>query len=249
MLKKRKRILIWIPYRSKFKLLLSSIALLLLIALFSYELPSTKTWTHWTLPLSGKVIVIDAGHGGVDGGAISREGVIEKDINLAVALYLRDYLQQAGALVVMTREVDMDLADPKAKRRKRQDLLRRVQLVQESQANLLISIHMNSIPSSRWSGAQTFYYDQQHEDNKLLAEFIQKEIRDNLENTTREAKTVRSLYLLKSVEVPAVLVEVGFLSNPEEAKRLANENYQKKMAAAIYRGMLRYSSGEKLGSS
>jgi len=245
----KKRVVIWIPYRSKLKLLLSAIMLVLLIAVFSYELPSTKTWTHWTLPLSGKVIAIDAGHGGVDGGAVSREGIIEKDINLAVSLYLRDYLQQAGALVVMTREVDQDLADQNARRRKSQDLIRRVSFIKEKKADVVISIHMNSIPSSRWSGAQTFYYAKQHPDNKALATFIQDEIKLNMENTNREAKTVNTLFILKSVEVPMALVEVGFLSNPREARLLADEEYQKKMAAAIYLGILRYTSGEKLGST
>jgi N-acetylmuramoyl-L-alanine amidase len=245
----RKRVVIWIPYRSKLKLFISAIMLVLLIALFTYELPSTKTWTHWSLPLAGKVIAIDAGHGGFDGGAESREGLIEKDINLAVSLYLRDYLQQAGAWVVMTREEDKDLADLDAKIRKRQDLLRRVEFVKEEKADMLISIHMNSIPSSRWSGAQTFYYPKQHIDNKALATFIQDEIKLNLENTNREAKSVNTLFLLKSIEVPTALVEVGFLSNPREARLLSDENYQKKVAAAIYRGILRYTSGEKLGSS
>lgn len=245
----KKRLVIWIPYRSKLKLVVSAVMLVLLIAVFTYELPTTKTWTHWALPLSGKVIAIDAGHGGIDGGAVSREGVIEKDINLAVSLYLRDYLQQAGALVVMTREVDQDLADPGAKRRKSQDLLRRVNFVRDKKADVLISIHMNSIPSSRWSGAQTFYYPRLHPDNKTLATFIQDEIKLNMENTNREAKPVNTLFLLKSVDIPTVLVEVGFLSNPEEARLLADEGYQKKMAAAIYRGILRYTSGEKLGST
>lgn len=248
--KKRKKLIIWITYRSKLKLLTSLALILFLLAVFTYEFPSSKTWTHWTLPLSGQIIAIDAGHGGPDGGAVSHEGVIEKHINLAVSLYLRDYLQQAGALVVMTREEDIDLADSETKgRRKKEDLQRRVEMVQQNNTDLLISIHMNSIPSSRWSGAQTFYYPKQHEGNKALATFIQDELKSNLGNTNRQAKSIDTIYLLKSVEIPTVLVEVGFLSNPQEARLLADENYQKKVAAAIYRGILRYSSGEKLGSS
>lgn len=245
----KKKIVIWIPYRSKLKILFSVIMFVLLIAVFTRELPTTKTWTHWSLPLAGKVIAIDAGHGGEDGGSESREGVVEDDINLAVSLYLRDYLQQAGALVIMTREEDTDLADEGVRNRKRQDLFRRVEFIREKKAELLISIHMNSFPSSRWSGAQTFYYSKQHDDNKTLATLIQDEITLNLENTNRKAKSINTLFLLKSIEIPTALVEVGFLSNPREARLLADENYQKKVAAAIYRGILRYTSGEKVGSS
>ena len=94
--------------------------------LLTQSMPAAKTWSYWTLPLSGKTIAIDAGHGGVDGGAVSKQGVIEKDLNLAIALYLRDYLQQAGAIVVMTREGDYDLATGDAKaysKRKTEDLI------------------------------------------------------------------------------------------------------------------------------
>lgn len=246
---KRKKLIIWITYRSRAKIILAAAIAALLITVFTYELPSTKTWTHWTIPLSGQIIVLDPGHGGPDGGAVSKAGLVEERLNLAIAEYLRDYLQQAGALVMMTREGDVDLADPDTKNRKRQDLQRRVEFVMDSNADMLISIHMNSIPSSRWTGAQTFYYSKQHVDNKSLAYYIQEELKKNLENTNREVKTADTIYILKSVDVPTALVEVGFLSNPGEAELLGNETYQKKAAASIYRGILRFSSGERLGSS
>jgi N-acetylmuramoyl-L-alanine amidase len=250
MRRKRKRIMIWITDRTKFKMMVIIAMLALSVVVLTYDLPSSKTWTHWGMPLSGKIIALDPGHGGPDGGAVSRDGILEKDINLAISLYLRDYLQQAGALVVMTREDDKDLADPETRgRRKKEDLYRRVEFVKEKGSDMLISIHMNSIPSSRWSGAQTFYYPKQHEGNELLATFIQEELKLNLGNTNRMVKTANTIFLLKSIEVPTALVEVGFLSNPGEAALLANEAYQKKAAAAIYRGILRYTSGEKLGSS
>lgn len=248
MWKRRKRIVIWLTYRSGIKIMLSALMVGLVAMIFTYDLSLMKTWTEWSIPLSGKVIAIDAGHGGRDGGAMNREGLIEKDINLKISLYLRDYLQQAGALVVMTREDDKDLADPETKgSRKRQDLLRRVEFVNHKKADLLISIHLNSIPSSRWRGAQSFFYPN-HEDNKQLATLIQEEIKKNMENTNRAASQVNTIYLLKALKIPSALVEVGFLSNPEESKLLADEDYQKKMAAAIYRGILRYCAGEKLGS-
>lgn len=109
------KVTLWISWR-RIKQTIFGIGLLaLLIAVVSYEIPSAKTVKYWNLPLAGKVIALDAGHGGPDGGAVSRQGVIEKDVNLAVTLYLRDYLQQAGALVVMTREGDYDLASPETK--------------------------------------------------------------------------------------------------------------------------------------
>lgn len=213
-------------------------------------MPSSPQATPPTvnLPLTGKVIALDPGHGGKDGGAVSRDGLVEKHINLNVALYLRDYLQQGGALVVMTREDDRDLADPGARRRKTQDLHRRAQLVMDSKADVFISIHMNSVPSSRWHGAQTFYHPRQHPDSKVLATFIQEEIKLSMKNTTRDVNTIHDTYVLKTVQMPAALVEVGFLSNPAEAQLLADEQYQKKMAEAIYVGILRYVSRESLGS-
>jgi N-acetylmuramoyl-L-alanine amidase len=202
---------------------------------------------QWTfhMPLAGRVIVLDPGHGGADGGAISKGGLVEKDVALQVALYLRDYLQEAGALVVMTRETDKDLADEGSRRRKAQDLMRRAQLIKKSGADVFVSVHLNAIPSPRWSGAQTFYYPTL-EANQRLATFIQKELVRNLNNTKRQARYSGGVYILKTSQIPSALVEVGFLSNPQEAAMLARPDYQKKLAAAIYTGILRFYSGEAL---
>jgi len=238
----------WIGRRGALRLAAAAAALMFLAVLLTRDLPASGTWTYWTLPLSGKTIAIDAGHGGVDGGARSRDGVIEKDINLAIALYVRDYLQQAGALVIMTREDDRDLADEGTRgysRRKTEDLLKRAEYIKRQRPDAFVSIHMNSIPSPRWSGAQTFYYPN-HEDNGKLAALIQAEIKRTLENTNRSAATVNTVYLLKAIEgLPAALVEVGFLSHPEESRRLADAGYQRAVAAAIYQGILRFAAGEK----
>lgn len=242
MRKRRARVVVWLNLNGMLKIVMSSALVMLMLFLFTYELPSTRTWTYWTMPLSGSVIAIDPGHGGPDGGAVSKNGLVEKDVNLAVALYLRDYLQQAGALVVMTREQDQDLASAETKgysKRKTEDLLNRVELIQKHKAGMSISIHLNSIPSSKWRGAQTFYYPTNAE-GKRLAESIQQEIRTTLNNTDRVPKTEDSFYLLKALSIPAALVEIGFLSNPEEASLMADANYQKKMAESIYRGVIRY---------
>lgn len=245
---KRKRVVVWLSRNSVLKLAMSALLVALTLFMFTYELPATKTWTYWTMPLSGKMIALDAGHGGPDGGASSREGIAEKDINLAIAKHLRDYLQQAGALVTMTREEDKDLADPGTKgfsRRKTEDLLKRAELISKQNPDMYVTIHLNSIPSARWRGAQTFYYPN-HQDSPNLAALIQEEIKKNLKNTERVAMQVdKEVYLLKTLKMPGALVEVGFLSNPEEARLLNDPAYQKKVAAAIYQGILRYYAGEK----
>jgi len=236
------KVSVWIAWSSIKKVLVGALMLALLIGIISIDMPTAKTWNYWSLPLSGKIIAIDAGHGGPDGGAVSREGLIEKDINLAISLYLRDYLQQAGAVVVMTREGDYDLAQSDTKgysKRKTEDLKQRVRNIEGKGADLFISIHMNSIPSNRWSGAQTFYYPN-HADNKQLADLLQEELKVTLENTNRTAKTVNTVYLLQALRMPSALVEVGFLSHPEESLLLGDDVYQRKVATSIYRGILRY---------
>jgi N-acetylmuramoyl-L-alanine amidase len=252
MRKRKKKLVVWLTFHSSLKLLLSAMLVALVVFIYAYELPTTKTWSDWTLPLSGKTIALDAGHGGPDGGAESKDGIIEKDINLAITLRLRDYLQQAGAIVVLTRETDTDLAESGTKgysKRKTQDLHNRADLIQNNNADMFLSIHLNSIPSDKWRGAQTFYY-LNNPDNPNLAALIQSELRRNLENTDRVAKMAdKTVYLLKTLKIPSALVEVGFLSNPEEAKLLADENYQKMLAASVYQGILRYYAGEKVGSA
>lgn len=243
-----KRIVFWLTQRTIIKFSCAFAIIVLLGTLIFTQIHSKQTGSSWSLPLSGLVIALDPGHGGKDGGAMSRAGLIEKDVNLKIALYLRDFLQESGAYVMMTRETDTDLADVGSKRRKTQDLHRRVEFVKEHEAQLLLSIHLNAIPSARWSGAQSFYDSRSHKDSQAMATFIQNELIHNLENTDRKAKNISSVYLLKSVEIPSVLIEAGFLSNPHEAELLSTEKYQKKVAASIYRGVLRYSSGEKLSS-
>ncbi|TDF91485.1 N-acetylmuramoyl-L-alanine amidase CwlD [Paenibacillus piri] len=250
MLKRRKRVVVWLTMQSGLKLMISALLVGLMLYMFTYELPATNTWTNWTLPLSGKTIALDPGHGGPDGGAQSKDGIIEKDINLAITLHLRDYLQEAGALVVMTRENDKDLAEPSTKgysKRKTEDMINRAQFIIGHKSDLFVSVHLNATPSEKWSGAQTFYYPK-HQQSGLLAALIQDEVKKNLKNTDRVAKPIDNFYLLKTLQIPSALVEVGFLSNPAEAGLLRSPAYQKKIAASIYQGILRYYSGEKVGS-
>ncbi|KHD85703.1 N-acetylmuramoyl-L-alanine amidase CwlD [Heyndrickxia ginsengihumi] len=232
--------------KQRIKITAFMIGAVLLFLLFQFQFFQKDTWRSWNLPLSGKIIYLDPGHGGPDGGATGDE-VLEKDIALNVALKLKDYLQQQGALVLMTRETDTDLADSDTKgysRRKVEDLKKRLSMINESEADLFISIHLNAIPQSQWSGAQTFYSPQLVE-NKRIASFVQAELIRNLENTKRIPKTLSSVYLLKHAKKPGALVEIGFLSNPQERKNLTSDKYQTQVAASIYNGVMRYFSKEK----
>lgn len=224
-----------------------SIGILLTMGLVLFLFPPDPFVQTWSMPLNGKVIVLDPGHGGPDGGAVSQAGTQEKDVTLQISFYLQDYLQEAGALVYLTREKDQDLASPDTERirsRKAEDLLRRIHFVKEKKADALISIHLNAIPSPLWSGAQTFYYPAK-EENRRLAAFIQSELVRNLENTKRFAKQKGDVYILKTSPVPTALVEVGFLSHPKESKLLTQTGYQKKIAASIFLGIIQYYTGKE----
>jgi N-acetylmuramoyl-L-alanine amidase len=197
--------------------------------------------------VAGKIIAIDPGHGGIDPGTIGRiTKVQEKDITLKVARKLADNLSRAGALVVMTRTGDADLSDKgfqgKLIERKRQDLSRRVEKAHRLKADMFISIHTNADPSPQWHGAQTFYYGNSPT-SKRLAECIQDELVRILGNNNRKAKS-GAYFVMEKTQMPAVIVEIGFLSHPEEEKLLIDELYQSKVAYAIMAGIVKYTSEE-----
>ncbi|WP_338471370.1 N-acetylmuramoyl-L-alanine amidase CwlD [Niallia sp. XMNu-256] len=230
----------------KWKASIFTIGLIVLFFILQYDFLEDDTWKDWNLPLSGKIILIDPGHGGPDGGAGDKDA-LEKDIALHVSHKLREYLQEQGALVIMTREDDTDLADADTKgysRRKVQDLKKRLDLINNQDIDFFVSVHLNSIPSAKWSGAQTFYAPQ-YDENERAAKFIQDELIKNLENTNRRAKPINHVYILDNAKKPGVLVEVGFLSNPTEKANLKKDPYQEKIAVSIYNGIMRYYSNEK----
>lgn len=221
--------------------------LLVLLVQFPIQ-KSTDSWDSWSLPLSGQVIVLDPGHGGPDGGAVGSDNTLEKDIALDVTKLLRDYLQQSGALVYLTREEDRDLAAEGTEglaRRKAEDLRNRLEFIKDKEADFFISVHLNALSSKQWRGAQSFYYPSL-EKSENLAKFIQSEIIRNLENTKRDALAINGMYLLKHAEIPGALVELGFLSNANERELLKTKNYQIKIAASMYEGILRYATGEEI---
>jgi N-acetylmuramoyl-L-alanine amidase len=242
-----KNVFRWSMGQKKRILVYISFIIGLIVLSFLTQLYWNPSQNAWTIPLSGKLIILDPGHGGPDTGASSRDGLLEDEVALKIALYLRDYLQEAGSFVVMTRETDVDLAQPGTQalsKRKAEDLVKRIHLIQQKNADIFISIHLNAIPSKRWRGAQTFY-NPAREENKKLASFIQSEMIRNLENTKRFPEQKADIYILKYSPIPTSLVEVGFLSNPDEAKMLGSVEYQKKIAAAIYYGIIGYYSNQE----
>ena len=184
-------------------------------------------------------VVVDAGHGGDDPGKIGTAGTLEKEINLAIAKRLEALLKQADVAVVMTRTDSNGLYDENASGKKVQDMKRRVSMMEEAKADLAVSIHQNSLPSSkRTHGAQVFYGIE--EGSAALANAVQRLLNEtvNLENQKAEKSIDPSIYLMKNVTAPAILIECGFLSNENETALLKSADYQQKLAVVITSGLL-----------
>lgn len=185
-------------------------------------------------------VILDAGHGGFDGGAVSSGQVLEKELNLSVAKKLELLLLSQGIEVIMTRSDDEALTLD-GQTGKSADLRARAKIAQDNPDALLISIHMNQFGIAKYSGSQVFY-SANNPDSKLLAEDIQQQIRQALqpENTRQIKQAGGEIYLLVQAQQPAVLVECGFLSNPEELEKLQEESYQQALAQAIASGLQNY---------
>lgn len=181
-------------------------------------------------PLIGKIVYLDAGHGGVDPGAFY-ENVYEKDINLEITLKLRDNLEKLGATVYLTRNDDYDLSNPNANLRKRSDLGNRAKMINDSNANLYLSIHLNSMANTKWSGAQVFY-DDINEKNIDIANKFQKYFNKYL-NSDRKVSEINNLYMYKNINIPGVLLELGFISNSNDRKNLLNDKYKNHIVEVI----------------
>ncbi len=182
------------------------------------------------LPLFGKVIYLDAGHGFRDPGALY-QGVYEKDINLIITKKLEKELSRNGAIVYMTRYDDIDLSISGYTTRKRSDLSNRVKMINESNCDLYLSIHLNAEETGVWQGIQTFY-DDVNKENEKIAKFYQNKFIKKLK-TTRKYKQIKDVYLNKNVTRPGILIELGFLSNGNERYLLKQTWYQDKLAKII----------------
>ena len=214
--------------KTKFKIVI--LILLLLSALF------INTKVNAIMPLSGKIIVIDPGHGGKDPGTIS-DTTYESNINLAISKALEIELSKAGATVILTRNDDYDLSVPNARWRKKSDFDNRINLINDSKADIYLSIHLNYLTNSAYYGPQVFY---DNKDTENLATIIQNTLNTNL-NTDRKIKPIPSkTYMYDKLNVPGVLIECGFLSNPSEKSKLITEEYQQKLAILIKDALISY---------
>lgn len=185
-------------------------------------------------------VVVDAGHGGADPGKVGIDGTLEKDINLQIALKLKQFLELADVEVVLTRDSDAGLYDENASNKKVQDMKRRVEIIESAAPIVTVSIHQNSYHEEYVHGAEAYYYGTS-EQSKLLAENIQQMLLNKVdEKNTRTAKANGSYYLLKKTASPIAIVECGFLSNSEEAQKLQSDYYQEKIAWAIHLAILQY---------
>ena len=189
------------------------------------------------LPLLGKVIYLDPGHGGLDPGAMYKN-IKEKNINLQISKNLEKRLTKLGAIVYLTRYDDYDLSVNNTINRKRSDLSRRGNIINKSDCDLFLSIHLNAENTGIWKGAQTFY-NTNNKENKKIAELLQQQLKEDL-NSKRKAKNKNDLYLQKRINRPGVLIEVGFLSNASERYLLKQEKYQDKVTLSIANALLKY---------
>ena len=188
-------------------------------------------------------VIVDAGHGLPDGGAVGVTGSIEQEINLKIALKLQEVLEAKGVRVIMTRTDENGLWDDKddsIRKKKVSDMNKRLEIMKKSDAHLFISIHMNSFPNHSASGLRIFYAPN-HEEIKPLAENIQTRIQDITGANINIVKSAdKSLFLMKNPPIPAILVECGFLSNAKEEKKLQEDDYQARLAWAIADALEKY---------
>jgi len=206
--------------------------MLISLLLLTIDIVSSKELDN---VLIGKVIILDCGHGGKDKGT-SAEDVYESDINLSIVLKLKEELIKQGVNVILTRDGDYDLSTPNASRRKKSDFDNRINLINESGADLYLSIHMNYLSDSKYYGGQVFYT----EGNEKLASVMQDSFRKKLKSPMEEKKLSETIYMFKKLNIPGVLIECGFLSNPKERDLLNTLEYQEMVALTIVDGLIKY---------
>ena len=224
----------------------------LLISLFTFSCSTVKNQnnnlTNETIettatPVSGKTVILDAGHGTPDEGAQSSDGVTEAETNLKITLKVQKLLEQNGCNVILTRSDDnaiYDLDSKTLRQKKVSDIKNRVKIGNESSADIFVSIHLNKISESQYYGWQCFY-NTKNEKSIDLAKSIQESLNEAIEKeNNRVAMKLNSVYIMKNVEIPISIVECGFLSNPEEEKQLLEDSYQERLAWGIYNGIMEY---------
>lgn len=219
------------------------VAIITCLLIITYIVPVNT----FAMDNSDKVILIDPGHGGIDGGAQSKAGTIEKDINLQIALKLRDNLEEKGYKVYMTRDEDEGLYQKgnTVREKKREDLNRRVEMKKETECDMFVSIHQNMFPQSKCYGAQVWYASNDNSYN--LATIVQDSIKESVkDNNKRVAKPAAEAYLIlrDKYEGASILVECGFLSNPDEEVKLKSDEHQNLIVEGISGGIDKYFDGD-----
>ncbi len=220
----------------KLKPILITIAMLMVSILLSVGIVSVVESREVPKPIY--TIVIDAGHGGRDDGCVSDNGTTESEINLKIAKTLKNYLETLGIKIVLTRSDGNGLYDSNATNFKVSDMEKRIEIIQKTKPNMVISIHCNSFEDSSQRGAQVFYQEND-EVSKEFAECVQNQLINQLDNA-REFANKGDYYLLKESNLPAILIECGYLSNAEEEKLLSSVDYQNKVSYAIMCGVVKY---------
>ena len=230
----------------KYKYIIISVAVVI-TSLLILKVRNASADVMEYMPVANKTIVLDAGHGGIDPGAMNKDKtILEKDVNLEITKKLRDLLESSGATVIMTRDRDVSLyqdGNKTIRQKYNENLKNRKKIINESNADIFVSIHLNAFEQSKYYGAQTFY-PKGKDDGKELAQFIQDELKRVVDqDNDRKIKPRDDIYLLKNATMPSVLIECGFLSNEKESQLLADSKYQDKIAWAIYVGIQKYLSG------
>lgn len=236
--------------KKRIKIILGCI--LLAIFTFTFQIANQKenfnkiqeqTAQTTSTPVSGKTVVLDAGHGVPDEGAQSSNGTTEAETNLKITLKIQNLLEQSGCTVILTRSDENAIYDLDAttlKQKKISDIHNRVKIGNENSADIFVSIHLNKIPQSQYSGWQCFYKDGNENSNKL-AKTIQENLNKSMQKKNKRVPMkLDNVYIIKHVEIPISIVECGFLSNQEEEKELLEDSYQNKLAWGIYNGIINY---------
>lgn len=232
--------------KNKFIYMLYTVLILTIIGIgsnFFIDKKTENTVQTVSLPVSGKTIVLDAGHGYPDLGAESKNGVTESSINLIITKKLQTLLEQSGCNVVLTRSDENGIYELNSKtirEKKVSDIKNRVKIANESSADAFVSIHLNKIPQSQYYGWQAFFR-QNDTKSEELAKSLQEELNSSIQRENkREALKITGKYIIEHVEIPIAIIECGFLSNQEEEKLLQQDEYQNRLAWGIYNGIMDY---------
>ena len=222
----------------KFLVIKKKAIYLFLVIILAFICVNSFAVVSTTSPKHMYTVVIDAGHGGIDNGSIGYFGTLESDINLWYAKTLQDYFTQFGFKVVMTRDDDNGLYSPFAKNKKKDDMQARQKIIENTKPDMVISIHMNSYNDTSSRGAQVFFA-KDSQTGELLAQCIQKQFKKTLIKA-RDSCQVGDYYIVNCTSYPSVIVECGFISNPEEEELLLKEDYKNQVCYSIICGALEY---------